>query len=379
MGVSSSRKCMRHILALCGVVLGSGVRSRALETSGAGSAAPIVKALTINPTAENPRNSEGAFVRLKDGRILFVYSRFSGKSDESAADLAGMLSADDGRTWGQPRQVVARQGTMNVMSASLLRLADGRIALFYLVKNSMADCRLYMRFSLDEAKKWSRPTLCMPETGYFVVNNDRVIQLRSGRIVVPAARHHYLATPDAPANGRGQALCFLSDDAGKTWRSSDTILSAPPKSHSGLQEPSVIELNDGKLLMLMRTDLGFQYQSISSDAGMRWTPAEPSELASPLSPCSIKRIPRTGDLLLIWNDHRNVPASLKAKRTPLSAAVSSDQGKSWHPSKTLEADPNGYYCYTAVMFLDNRVLLAYDGLAGRPLTIATFPLDWLYQ
>lgn len=340
-------------------------------------AAPLVKHLVIQPTKENPRNSEGSFVQLKDGRILFVYSRFRGASDEAQANVASRISSDDGRTWSKPHQVVGREGMMNVMSASLLRLADGRIALFYLVKNSMTDCRLHMLISADEAASWQQPTLCMPENGYFVVNNDRVIQLKSGRLIVPAAQHHYAATKDIPASGRGEATCFLSDDSGKTWRRAEATLIAPRKSRSGYQEPAVVELKDGSLLMLIRTDLGSQFSSTSTDGGENWAPAVPTDLSSPVSPCSIKRVPTTRELMVIWNDHHAIPPALANKRTPFSVALSSDEGKTWRPSKTLEADPNGHYCYTAILFRDDRVLLAYGGLAGKPLTIASFAIDWL--
>ncbi len=87
----------------------------------------------------NPRNSEGSFVALKDGRILFAYSRYRGAmdwADHATADIAARTSADGGRTWSQDdRIIVPNEGRLNVMSASLLRLADGRVALFYLRKN----------------------------------------------------------------------------------------------------------------------------------------------------------------------------------------------------------------------------------------------------
>lgn len=319
-------------------------------------------------------------MRLSDGRILFVYTHFTGGgADESSADLVARTSADEGRTWSDAVQVVPRGTAMNVMSASLLRLADGRIALFHLAKNSMSDCRLHMLSSTDEGATWHEPILCMPEAGCFVVNNDRVIQLKSGRLVVAAARHHFVADRDGPATGHGQAICFLSDDVGKTWRAGRTTLDAPQKSRAGLQEPAVVELRDARLLMLIRTDLGFQYQSISTDGDDTWSAAQPSPLASPLSPCSIKRVPKTGDLLVIWNDHRATLASLRNKRTPFSAAISTDEGKTWRPSTTLADNLGNDYCYTAMLFLDDHVLLAYDGLAGRPLVIASLPTDWLYH
>ena len=75
--------------------------------------------------------------------------------------------------------VVENEGGMNVMSVSLLRLQNGEIALFYLRKNSTEDCIPMMRISKDEARTWSDPIPCITDRkGYFVLNNDRVVQLR---------------------------------------------------------------------------------------------------------------------------------------------------------------------------------------------------------
>ena len=89
----------------------------------------------------HPRNSEGALVALRDGRLLFAYSHYLGTSwqDHAAAVIAARESADGGRTWSaEDRILVANEGDCNVMSVSLLRLHDGRIALFYARKNSAA-------------------------------------------------------------------------------------------------------------------------------------------------------------------------------------------------------------------------------------------------
>src|SRR4029079_19349751 len=112
--------------------------------------------------------------------------------------------------------------------------------------------------------------------------------------------------------------------------------------------------------------------------------AEPSEIKSPLSPASIKRIPKTGDLLMVWNDHSQIDDSLKGKRTPLSVAISRDDGKTWEKSKTLDDDPDGWYCYTAITFVNDRVVLGYcagDNKIGllNLTQITSFGLSWLYQ
>jgi len=344
--------------------------------------APTVH-LTLSPTPENPRNSEGGFIRLKDGKILFIYSHFTGGSEDNAsAHLASRISTDGGRTWSpQDQAVPARQGRENTMSVSLLRLNSGRIALFYLVRESWRDSRGYIQFSSDEARTWSQPQLTMSDQGYYVVNNDRLVQLASGRIVIPAAWHRPIKGKEF--NYRATALCFLSDDDGKTWRQNRGIIQPPPQGKSGLQEPLVVELKDRRLLMLCRTDLGSQYRCYSDDGGETWSDAQPADIKSPLSPASLKRIPSTGDLLLLWNDHSNIDPSLKGKRTPLAAAVSSDDGKTWSASRIIESDPRGWFCYTAIEFIDNRVLLAYCGGNGakdglNTTRVTSVPLDWFY-
>jgi len=40
-------------------------------------------------------------------------------------------------------------------------------------------------------------------------------------------------------------------------------------------------------------------------------------------------------------------------------AISSDNGRTWAKPKVVEADPEGWYCYTAIHFVDDAVLLAY--------------------
>jgi len=314
--------------------------------------------LDLNPSPENPRNSEGDFIQLDSGRIVFVYTRFSGgKDDNDAADLVSRFSDDGGRTWSAKDElVVPNEGGMNVMSVSLLRLHSGGIALFYLRKNSKHDCRLLLRQSSDEGKTWSEATTCMQEVAYFVVNNDRVIQLEDGRLLVPAARHAW--DTDKRREHRGVAVCFYSDDDGATWMQSISELEAPEESRTGLQEPGIVPLADGRLWMLSRTDLGTQWQSFSGDRGETWSAPEASGISSPVSPASIERIPGTDNLLMLWNDHNNIAPELKAKRTPFTLGVSKDSGATWN-THTLEDNPNGWYCYTAVEFTKDAVLLGY--------------------
>jgi sialidase-1 len=352
--------------------------------------APGQITLELPPGAGNPRNSEGSFIGLKDGRILLVYTRFyGGGGDSDAAILAGRYSSDGGRTWsGEDQMIIPNEGAWNVMSVSLLRLTDGRIALLYLVKNENYDCRPRLRFSEDEARTWSEPIWLFPDVNYIVVNNDRLVQLSSGRIIVPTAARPWRADGVGAEMRRQPAhnLFCLSDDGGRTWRRSAIVL-PPEGSKSGLQEPGVIELRDGRLLAWARTDVGCQLICHSEDGGESWSAPQRSEFISPLSPMAMKRIPSTGDLLAIWNDHSGrFPIVAPPGRQPLAAAISRDEGKSWENHRQIESDLSRGYCYTAVSFTDDdHILLGYCAGPRSPgpqlsnLRVRRLPVKWLYE
>ncbi len=347
--------------------------------------------LLLPPGPDNPRNSEGSFIQLSNGTILFAYSRFSGAlgEDDAPAEIVARTSHDGGRTWSKEDSppLVPRDAAANVMSVSFLRLHDGRIALFYIRKDTAVNTRIFVRYSDDEARTWSTPTPCVDDAGYYVLNNDRAIQLRSGRILLPIALQ---TAPDGSFANAGRVLAYFSDDDGRTWTRSKTILTAPLPTPEGLQEPGVVALSDGRLMMYMRTALGSQYLSYSSDHGNSWTPPQPSTIRSPLSPATIRRIPSTGDLLLVWNDHSRVPEIMRVsahsfgKRTPLAVAISRDDGKTWVRPHDISDDPDGCFCYFAVTFIHDRVLLAFCGSSkGMPclsrLEIVSFPISSLYK
>ncbi|HOI44036.1 MAG TPA: sialidase family protein [Candidatus Aminicenantes bacterium] len=351
--------------------------------------------LNIEPGEGNPRNSEGAFLELRDGRILFAYTRFYGGSgDEAGADIAAVHSSDQGLTWSRPPVILFKNDAdENIMSVSLLRLQDGRIAIFYLKKNHLNDCRLYMRISGDEGKSWGLPVLTIPAPGYFVVNNDRVIQLGSRRLVVPAAFHRFRGGDSKDYknfDGRGIAIFFLSDDGGATWRESDSWRALGVDSQSGLREPGVVELRDGRLFSWSRTDRGCQYGMTSGDGGITWDAPRPTGFKSPNSPLSMKRMPDGGDLLAVWNDHSGrfpVPRDFKwtAGRSPLVSAISRDDGKTWESFRQIESSLEGGYCYTAMAFVGRWVLLGYcagdadtRGSLNR-LRIRRVDRDWFYE
>ncbi len=351
----------------------------------------IVKELAPDFEKENPRNSEGAFLTLRDGRILFVYSRFKGAdgADYAASDLYGLYSYDDGDTFGDGRILVTceEEEAMNIMSVSLLHMQAGDIGMFYLVRKTKTSLQMYLRRSSDGGKSWGPHVLCTPTDGVFVVNNDRVVRLSNGDILIPAASHR--PTEDF-FEEFGELCFFYSQDDGRTWKMSAGRCSIPRMANceSGLQEPGVIELTPGVLWCWARTDLGRQYESFSCDYGRSWSICQPSRFTSPKSPLSMKRIPiiygqaeqtgteaegnrqtyiRTDDncICAVWNpvpeyNGREYPEGIfLGGRSPYVVAFSRDNGKSFTVPTAFESDENSGYCYCAMHVHRGSLLLAY--------------------
>ena len=310
-------------------------------------AAPLCRVLlTLKPNEGTPRHSEGDLLRRRDGALLAVWTRFTSGTggDHDPADLVASVSADGGVTWSRPRVVVPSEGGMNVMSVTLRRLADGRIALFHLIKHSLVNCRPVVRFSSDEGATWSEPTEIVPpeDVGYDVLNNDRVYIDETGRMLVPVARHAGSGmTPRFSAAAR--LRCYVSEDHGATWNSGGW---APEVSGVVLQEPGIFQAADGTLRMHARTNGGCHYIASSGDRGRTFSRPRPWTLRSPMSPATVERLD-DGDLLALWNEPASDVKAASSPRTPLVAARSSDDGATWGARSVLFDHPDGWYCYVA--------------------------------
>ncbi len=340
-----------------------------------------INQIVCRASTQYPRHSEGDTAVLKDGRLLLAWTEFEGKfADDAPAVIAGKASQDGGRTWGEKFVLQPNIGRRNVMSASLLRKRDGELLFFFLRKDGPEDLSVWMRRAVREPDQWTSPVRVSTLSGYHVMNNARVIELSSGRLLAPTAH-----TPDAAKQHKAMScLCYLSDDGGATWRSAKTRIGF---SESAAMEPGLVELKDGRILMIIRTVRGCIYTSHSADGGDTWSEAMPTSLTAPAAPASIARIPSTGDLLLIWaNNPKGAKATWK-ERTPLAAAISRDDGNTWSAPRNIEDDPKGSFGYCSIRFVGEDVLLTYydwrdsgqKGFENTSLRFRRLPAAWFYE
>lgn len=343
----------------------------------------------LPPVGKNTRNSEGDFIRIPDGRIMFAYTRYCGDTwyDHENSTICAIYS-DDGEhfdtenihTLIRPEQF----GGTNAMSVTLIPNGSGGISMYFIVKFDTKDItkkpvrdEIYRVDSSDGYEFSGETVLCFPKRheGYYCINNSRVEVLKNGRIIIPMSEHKMLFDQNKGKyffDEEGHARFVYSDDCGKTWNEDVQVLSMPDASDKhGLQEPGMIELDDGRLYGYFRTGKDYQYESFSSDNGNTWSEVRPSRFESPLSPMEISRNPYSGKYYAIWNPYKDDPNSVEHPRfrntwgrTPLAIAESED-GINYSDFVLVEEDIHRGYCYPAIYFLNEKeALMSYCSGGG---------------
>ena len=325
------------------------------------------------------RHSEGDIVQLADDSLLAVWTRHSNRSDLSESIIIGRRSYNLGMSWGGIETYAAlteaeHRANSNLMDASLLRLqSSDKVLLIYLGKEEVEPesdddyrkmrCSIYVRSTRD-GKNFTKAERISDRDHFYVVNNARVLQLSTGRILVPAA---VSLDPGEEFRWMKQScLTYYSDDEGRSWEqgASCTLLQKdfPDKKYNKLtlQEPGLIELKDGKVFMVMRTKLGHPFKSISSDDGQTWSQPVPiEELETPVSPQTLFRLPDSGHIAIIYNNNPVGERDRNCDRTPLSFAVSTDEGESFKFRKIIQPMLGRTYDYVSVRIYNRNVYLSY--------------------
>ena len=334
------------------------------------------------PKPDNPRNSEGAFLRGKQGELLFAYSRYHGDRwrDWAACDIALVESWDEGESWSEERIIVrgAEFGVKNVMSVSALELSDGRLAFYFLIKEN--DWTSTFGRAVSEDGKQFTAERCRMDCppAYYILNNDRLVRLSDGRILAPVG-----VMPRELTEGpfKLDTTCLISEDDGYTFFCADYRFAVDDPY--GFQEPGVIEYED-RIWMFIRTNFGSQYTCESTDGGRSFSYPRASQFTSPISPMQVKRVEDAVYAIYnpipLYNGREYCDGTWG--RTPFVLRKSIDDGKTFGKLNVIEDDPTRGYCYPAVTGTkDGCLLVAYcrgngeDGFCLCTLGIAKIKID----
>jgi len=315
--------------------------------SGASAAGPGLKRAV--PAADGGLVIEGLsfanLVRLRDGSLITE---------------AGWQSRDGGRTWAEGG-VPIPEG-----SYALVRLPDGSLGSCHFDRWDMdsalgnATNNWFFRRSADDGTTWSEPVKITLD-GVTQALRGALFNLRDGARTVWIAYSQFLGSRfdrrgaswgsfgsvrfqtetegHFPLAEVGRA--YYSDDSGRSWQPCDGWIMGWRESGAwtdAFTEPDAVELSDGRIFCVGRTLTGRLYRALSPDRGHSWWPgAQPLPLMSSYSPARICRLPETGDLMLLWNQHSRAEIRRGFRRSRLSTAISRDEGETWEYFRNLEA------------------------------------------
>lgn len=253
----------------------------------------------------------------KQGRVFVTF--YSGGVKEEIGNYAMVVCSDDGVHYSEPI-AVAYLADHRCYDPCLWIDPLGRLWFTWSV---CPDDGLYASICDDpDAFKlhWSEPFL----VGHDIMMNKPIV-LSSGEWLFPLAvwNHGVRSLPpqyDSKTPEKGSFVYKTSDNGNSFVR-----LGCADVKKRSFDEHMVVELMDGRLWMLVRTDYGIG-QAFSCDRGKTWGPDSDSLLGGPSSRFHITRL-RSGRLMLINHVHFT-------RRNNLTVLLSDDDGKTW-PYKLL--------------------------------------------
>lgn len=305
---------------------------------------PAIQYVVIEPATEvTPRSDTASLAQISDDRIMVVYHKYE-SGDRSGHDhgvcrIWSKVSDDWGETWREPRMLIdVADGDMNVQAPALLRTTQGNLFLAALRAHpgSVSSTMCLFR-SVDEGKTFAElaPLWNRSKGQLLQGGTSSLLQLKSGRLLLP-----YHGGTGSQFRQKNSAWCLYSDDAGKDWKRSNAI----DLPRRGAIEGSVAQLDDGSLLMSLRTQLGGPYLARSRDEGKTWGKASFSGLEGGESGTCLRRLPDSKDVVLFFNNSAyNKDHHHYGERTPLTCARSSDHGMTWRILGNILSDPDAEY------------------------------------
>ncbi|HLO82299.1 MAG TPA: sialidase family protein, partial [Chitinophagaceae bacterium] len=311
--------------------------------------------------------------------------------------MMSISSTDNGITWSDPREEFELPGEAYYAN-QVIQDKTGRIhCIFHIFSSGKIGYRgrqLDLWYtSMVPGSSWSKPRMIWE--GY-VGSIRGFIELRNGNLVIPMSESD-TSRATKPKSGEKdfglfQVISLNSVDHGNTWARSANNLKIPVDpdqvTRYGAVEPAAIELNDGRIWMLIRTNKGHLYESFSHDSGRTWEEAKQSSFISSDSPASFLRLANGEIILLLNSDQRydDKKSYANGGREALQAAISKDDGRTWKGFREVLVSPatkpvlkgdRGTAYPSAIETNDGHVLFVSG--QGEESAIVMFNKKWLEE
>ncbi|WP_320774759.1 sialidase family protein [Streptomyces sp. CRN 30] len=307
------------------------------------------------PTRHPGDSHAATLLEVDDGDLLCAWFNGPDEGDRDTGVVLSRLPAATGR-WTEP-VVLSADPDRSEQNPVLARRPDGTVWLWHPSNepHDQTTARLVARTSADGGRTWSPPRVAHEGPGVYVRNPP--LDPGDGTWLLPA----YRCRP-----GAEHSTVLISEDGGTGWKEYDL----PGTDH--LVQLTAVRRGDGSLLGLLRSRAADRVHAVTStDAGRTWTRPVPTELPNNNSAVQVTRL-ASGALALVYNhaslergEYRWVGKGAgrrkKALRTPLTLALSDDDGRTWPWRRDVQRADDEYreteYGYSYPCVLQTR-----DGL-----------------
>jgi predicted neuraminidase len=317
------------ISVLCaGIAIAEG-ESRKIET--------IFQAqLIFDEIPGRPQCHASTLTELPNGGVLAAWFAGSFEKAKDVAILSSRLPANT-KQWTTPEILNDAPG-LSEGNPVLFTDPAGRVWFFYLVMygDTWDDCKIHYRISGDEGKTWGDENTLIATKGFAIRN--RPIILNNDTFLLPAA-NEMLYTP----------LFILTRNDFKSVKKTGTNL----RDEGGLDQPAVVQLSDDSVLAFFRSTQAraIIMKSVSTDGGLNWSNPETTEFPNPEAGIAMTKL-SSGNLVLVYNDS---PRS----RSPLTVAMSADDGKTWPWKRNIETGPFEFSYPCIIQTSDGLIHVSY--------------------
>jgi len=308
-----------------------------------------------------------SMTELGNGDLYLVYYGGSGEYARDTAVFGSRLKRGSTQ-WTNPTPI-ARDPFRSVGNGVVWEAPDGLVWLFYVVRfgETWSTSRVECKISRDHAATWSDASMLALEEGTMVRN--RPIVLLDGGYLLPL---YHETGHDTEMVGPDSSSLFLRfDPATRSWSRT-----APIRSPRGNIQPAVVQLDQQNLVAYCRRGgdygpktIGYIVRAESHDGGQTWSEGQESKFPNPNAAVELIKL-QSGRLLLIFNDSMT-------RRTPLTAAVSSDQDRTWPIERNVCEGENDFGYPSAFQARDGLIHLVFTSDRRTVVNHAVFDEDWV--
>jgi len=332
-----------------------------------------------------------ALVMSKQGTLLaFTEARIGTSSDWADMDLLMRRSTDGGKTWEAPQVLAPRKKGQPTNNPTPIVGEDGTIHLLF----ARDYARAFYTQSKDDGLTWTEPKditdvfdQFKSEYNWNVVapGPGHGIQLKNGRLLAPVWLAKSATTPKR-VHHPSCVVTVYSDDNGITWKRGAIVADSSDEVKNP-NESMAVQLNDGRVMLMMRNPGNPHRKSISysADGSSNWSrPVYNQDLFEIPCMASIVRVSEAKEgagknrIVFVNPDSEHIE---KTPRRNLTAKLSYDEGKTFPVERVLNPGASGYS--DLAVGADGTIYCLYEtnNSAGKDfkytLVLQTFNISWL--